>query len=222
MNLTPDTKYLVAEKLTGKELVRLCSTDKEMRRLCSSQKFNKLWQDKLKKDYKVMYEGENAYMEYLQNTYFYNKFYWIVTNIDEDNEQPADSVLFKEKKDAVNYIADGIYGLGGDYPFSVIFAKLDSDGFINYGGFIYFLAQSKFYSKKQYDYVKEYDEKLKEIVEILREENNEEIEIDDLKDFLSDNEIDSYGKFIDKVSENYTISEKAEELIQKLYTFQYK
>jgi len=73
-----DAKYLIAQKLSGKDLLSLCSTDTEFRGLCMSNKFNPIWQANLKKEYNVDYKGKNAYMEYLHHSYFSKQIYYTV------------------------------------------------------------------------------------------------------------------------------------------------
>jgi hypothetical protein len=64
MDLTLDAKFVLATKLSGNDLIRLCATDTEMRRICNSKKFNPIWVSKLKEDYNVDYQGNDGYMEY--------------------------------------------------------------------------------------------------------------------------------------------------------------
>jgi hypothetical protein len=217
MELTPDTKYLVAQKLSGKDLVKLCSTDKEMRKLCSSDKYNKLWQEKLKEDYDVKYEGKNAYMEYLQNTYFYNKGYYIVTVVAYGY---TESELFKKRKDAINWIASEINQQTEEIPFVVIRSSLDSDGEIilkDYGT-TYYLTRSSFNNKKLKDFESEYDEKLKEITKII---GDEDLDPEEFKLILSEKvvglgEVVGLEDFLIELKEEYQIDEENEKLIRQL------
>ena len=105
MNLTPDTLYSVALNLDGGELMKMCSTNNETRRICTSEKFNPIWTQKLLKDFNVAYNGNNAYMEYLQHAYLYNQSYWVAT-ISSRRSPTSITKIFKNKSDAAIFLAN--------------------------------------------------------------------------------------------------------------------
>lgn len=102
--LTSDAKYVLATKLSGSELVKLCATNSEMRKLCTLQKYNSIWINKLKEDFNVDYMGKDAYMEYLQHSYLYKNDYWVVvyTNLYSGNED--ETQIFKSRSEALTQI----------------------------------------------------------------------------------------------------------------------
>lgn len=105
-NLTPDTIYSVALVLDGSELMKMCSTDKETRRICTSEKFNPIWTSKLLKDFNVKYDGNNAYMEYLQHAYLYKQTYWVATVFNNNDNEIVTNKIFKNHSDAAVFLAN--------------------------------------------------------------------------------------------------------------------
>ena len=45
--MSSDVKYVLAEKLSGKDLLNLCATDTSMRMICTERKYDNIWVDKL-------------------------------------------------------------------------------------------------------------------------------------------------------------------------------
>lgn len=105
MNLTPDTLYSVALELDGGELMKMCSTNNETRRICTSERFNPIWTQKLLKEFNVRYQGNNAYMEYLQHAYLYKQSCWIAT-ISSRKSTVSITKIFKNKSDAAAFLAN--------------------------------------------------------------------------------------------------------------------
>ena len=111
MNITElndDAKYELAKNLSGEDLIRLCASDSNMRLLCSSSLYNSIWRRKLSQDYKINYQGSNAYMEYLQYTYFYKGTYWFVVINDQEEILTTQVEAFTSRTDAINYIFDQV------------------------------------------------------------------------------------------------------------------
>lgn len=120
-NLTPDTKYLLAEQLSGEDLVKFCSTNASMRQICSSSRYDQIWKDKLKKDFNMNYIGDNPYMMYLQHTYFYKETYWVA--IEREENIIIDTKLFRSWDEAVQYLFMKIMKKY-EVPFSVLETNL--------------------------------------------------------------------------------------------------
>jgi hypothetical protein len=106
MNLTPDTFYTVAQNLDGGELMKMCSVNNETRRICTSMKFNPIWTEKLMKEFNVKYQGNNAYMEYLQHAYLYRQTYWVATIFNKNDNVIVNSKIFKSNYDAAIFLAN--------------------------------------------------------------------------------------------------------------------
>jgi hypothetical protein len=215
MNLTPDTKYLVGQKLSGKDLVNLCSTDREMRKICSSDKYNKLWQDKLKEDHDVNYEGKNAYMEYLQNTYFYKKKYYTV--IEETNGYTTHSFIFTEKKEGINWIYHQLKIRSDPLSFPIVNGKLESDGEINCGIYKYYIMNSVF-KKSSVDYLEKYKEKLREIYLVIGKDKKDRKKMEDFVDDFISNYDDNYDESIEffKKDDDFNFTKEGIDLIEQL------
>lgn len=168
-DLTLDAKYVLAQQLSGEELVRLCSTNTNMRKICTTSKFNPIWIDKLKKEYNIDYTGTNAYTEYLYSTRFYKETYWVATYSVRNNIKTK---LFINREDAINNIANYIFAtsaeLGIDMTFSypAIKNQLIRSGRTSFGMFDLnieiSLTESKFVLS-QHNYEEKYQERLREL-----------------------------------------------------------
>lgn len=229
--LTPDAKYLLAKKLSGEDLVRLCATDVNMRQICFSPRYNEIWKDKLKQDYNMDYNGENSYMMYLQHTYFYKQEYWIA--IVRDLDVIVDSKFFKSSDEAIQYLAPQIQSTG-ELPFPIIEVRLKSSGKISlYNREKVFEITSVTFDYQKLSYKEAYDKKLKEIGEIIYKNSDTEFSeenfinkfVNDFRalfeEYLSD--IDEYNiandtdRFIESLqNDDYNITDKSMTMIKFL------
>ena len=209
--LTPDAKYALAEKLSGGELVRLCSTDRSLRKICQSSRYNTIWKQKLKEEFNVDYQGANAYMMYLHNIYFYGQTYWLVAG----DTIPA---LFRTRKEALNHMVEVM-------PYSVpkTLAEIKKYGDVTFEDerITITLESIQFETKKQKDYVKAYDDKLVEIAKMIGDYDQDTIDnfIKNFKITMEDS-IESEGSILESIEsllstyfENYDKDEKIREKI---------
>lgn len=123
---TPDTLYMIGSKLKGSEIIKMCSSDTETRRICMSQKFNPLWTRKLLEDFNVVYEGNNAYMEYLQYSYLYKKTYWVASIYERGDI--INTKIFKNRKDGVLFLVNQILKDTTHYSHAECFATISTFG----------------------------------------------------------------------------------------------
>jgi len=63
-NFNADEKMLVLMQLEPKEVLIVCDRSKEMNAACRNNKYNLLWQKKLKEDFDVDYVGNEGYEKY--------------------------------------------------------------------------------------------------------------------------------------------------------------
>jgi hypothetical protein len=68
MELLPlDIQIKVLMELPSEDIVRLCQTSKYMQRFCNnSEKYNRLWQHKIRQDFLWDYQGSNGYQKYME------------------------------------------------------------------------------------------------------------------------------------------------------------
>lgn len=197
MDLTLNAKYVLATKLGGNDLIRLCATNTEMRKICNSEKFNPIWISKLKEDYNVDYLGKDGYMEYLQNTYFYKNHYYTVVYTDMDRNEVISVELFKNRNDAIADITTYVIEYPSEMSYPIIKAKLETLNEVEiYPIKINLYEGGTFKTKKQYNYEERYENKLKELANMVYPNNKEAHEsfIFEFKEFVSDlseNEIDN-------------------------------
>ena len=104
MNLTPDALYSVALQMKGEDLVRMCSIDQRTMRICRSEKFNRIWIANLKDEFNIDYNGDNAYMEYLQNVYMFKQKYWIATIFNENDQLVEHAKIFRKHEAAIAFL----------------------------------------------------------------------------------------------------------------------
>lgn len=123
---TPDTLYTIGSKLRGSDIIKMCSSDTETRRICMSQKFNPLWTRKLLEDFNVVYEGNNAYMEYLQNSYLYKETYWVASIYERGDI--INAKIFKNRKDGVLFLVNQILKDTTHYSHAECFATINTFG----------------------------------------------------------------------------------------------
>jgi hypothetical protein len=96
--LPSDMKMELAKKLKGKDILNLCKTSKEMNKICSSDRYNALWQNKLKEDFNITYKGKDSYNKYTRELELYQRdFYQLVVKFDHD----IDYSLFTTREEAV-------------------------------------------------------------------------------------------------------------------------
>lgn len=198
MDLTPDTKYCVALNLSAKELINFCNTDSEMRRLCYSSKFNPIWQKHIKNDYGIEYNGKNAYMEYMQNNYFFNQTFLVVTVFDMEENRVIESEIFKTFDEAIQGIffkidnlRDKIFDENDEdsdeddedvinlIPYPVVKIQFEVEGFIYFAKYKIEMTEGKFsnhYSNKEDEYKKQ----LNKLVEITNFELEDKYFKDDI------------------------------------------
>jgi len=178
--LTSDAKYLLAQKLSGKDLVRLCATDKSMRQICSSSKYNPIWIKLLKNDYNVNYNGTNAYMEYLHNTYFLNKSYYVVSfTPDDETTLPIDPILCKTRDEGLNRIKEYVdqhikNGNAEEYEtlsYIEIEIEMKIQNHVLFHDVRIYLEEANFKSNAFRDYKEEYQSDLDSIAEIIYPDN---------------------------------------------------
>jgi len=189
-DLSPDAKFALAQELSGPDLVRLCATDQSMRQICATSKYNPIWIKLLKKDYDIDYKGNNGYMEYLQNTYFLNKPYYVITFVDDEHPEESDeAILCRTRKEAYNrikeYINEKVENYGEpDENKSYIEIKTDIErtGHTVIFGVIIYLAEAKFESEPVKDYEEEYETGLKSIAKKIYP-NDEEKQTKFISDF---------------------------------------
>lgn len=200
--LTPDAKYLLAEKLSGVELVKLCATDVNMRQICSNSRYNSIWIKRLKDDFNVDYNGNNAYMEYLQNTYFYKQEYWTVIHQDMNTYDITDVTNYKSRDDAidaiVNYIQEVIRTRviipvneneedTKNWGYPVIKRELDVNGEIDFMIEKIILTNSSFDTKPRHNYKERYEQRLRALSEMVHTSKQDQDDfIDDFKTIVDD------------------------------------
>jgi hypothetical protein len=172
MNLTPDAKYSIATKLSGKELTSFCSTDSEMRRLCSSSKFSPIWQKHIKNDFNIDYIGKHGYMEYLQYTYIFNQKLWVVTVLDTDQKSIMKAEIFKNFNEAVIGISNEIEKEKemtkinmGYLSYPSIKAHFENHNSIKYRSYIYEITEGNFQHTSD-EKEKEYEKQLNILADI--------------------------------------------------------
>ena len=215
MNLTPDAKYLVAQNLSGKDLIQLCATNSEMRKLCHSEKFNPIWKKNIKNDFGFDYKGKNGYMEYLHNTYVFKQKFWIVTMYDTNSDEIIQADIYRSYDDAISGIANDIlksisYGHRPTYP--IIKTQIKTTGYIKHEATRYAITQGEF-KNTAIDNEKIYQAQLNELADLIYgKENNEQLKDDFKDDFatmledISDEEEFSFegfwGSFVDRLSDS--------------------
>jgi hypothetical protein len=219
MELTSDTKYLVAEKLTGKELIKLCSSDPDMRRLFLQDKYNHLWQSKLKEEYNVDYEGVDGYMEYLQHTYFYNKKRYVASKFHAGDCLKC--FIFNDIDDTINWIySDIFYKLRENNAipsFPIVYSRLKETYEYTIGNFNYVIAESKItFDEDSLNFIDLYKKKLKEIGVVV---SKGDPSADLSSEYFVDDFIDGYGgnyeKTIEELKNDYNV-EKGRDMIEGL------
>ena len=101
-----DPKYKIFEKMSGIELLKICNTSKTMRDMCGKINFHKIWQQKIKEDFKVDYHDTDSYLEYLRLSYTKDRLYWIVSEINFMGE--VYTTLFFSEEEAINFILENL------------------------------------------------------------------------------------------------------------------
>ena len=183
-NLTPDAKYSVAIELSGKDLVRLCSSDSEMRRLCSSEKFNPIWRQNIKTDFNIDYNGKHGYMEYLKYTYIFNQKFWIVTRYSTEEDSILGANIYQSYNEAFNGIVDEIekYPMTDYKPtYPIIKAQLDDRNNIKVGEIKYEITEGSVKTSTN-DREKLYQKQLDELADIAYEDEEDDQLKSDFKD----------------------------------------
>jgi len=212
--LSADPKYLVAQELSGPDLVRLCATDQSMRQICATSKYNPIWIRLLKSDYNIDYNGNNGYMEYLQNTYFLNKPYYMIRFVfnESPDDEADDPILCRSKDEAYNRIKKYVdlekSNIITDKSYIEIVKEIENNGYFklqrNFSDIRIYLTEANFDTSPVEDYKTRYQSGLESIAEIIYPTDKEKREdfmndFDDILDYV----IDKNGRIdIDDVIEN--------------------
>lgn len=97
--LPSDMKMELSKKLKGEDILNLSRTSKEMYKMCSSDRYDPLWQNKLKEEFNIQYRGKKSYNRYMQEASLYKRnFYQLEINFDGDRQYH----LFTTREEAVH------------------------------------------------------------------------------------------------------------------------
>lgn len=109
--LPAELKSLLAENLSVKDIVHLCSASKTMQKMCADNRYNSLWKLKIKQDFDIDYQNSDAYLEYMRLAYTRSKIFYNVIEVGPsmDSAGEVDSVLFDTYDKAVEYILQRRY-----------------------------------------------------------------------------------------------------------------
>jgi hypothetical protein len=104
-NLGSDVTIEILRKLSGTDILDTCRTSKKFYEACKSSRYNNLWKEKLYEEYKISYNGNDAYDKYVETEKLYKKvFYQITSGSDNDNS----NYLFDNKENAIEFAVSSI------------------------------------------------------------------------------------------------------------------
>ena len=224
--LSLDAKYELFKKLSGTELVKLCSTSKTFRETCSNPRYNSIWKQKIMEDFSEKYDGPSANFEYMMLSHLYNKTFWLLRGEDDDAYY-SKHILCNNRDQAVNYFLGQVKEDAENNPHYVfdlqtlIFNRenLEDDDIISLDGKKWLLEEIHLEKEGLY-YIDLYDKYYNELKEILRKKNPENYEdVDIVYDALGrgdDTEIqESLEDFdLESVKEVYAWIAKVNEELQ--------
>ena len=101
-SMSSDMKCELGKKLSGPDMVNLCSTSKTMRRICISNRFSLVWQHKIKKDFNIVYNNDDPYNEDIRLKIFYSRTYWNLLAIDTGDPNNCWSEMYDTKEKAIS------------------------------------------------------------------------------------------------------------------------
>jgi len=180
--LTPDAKFALAQKLSGKDLVKLCATDTSMRQICATSRYDPIWVKLLKDDYNIDYIGDNAYMEYLQNTYFLTKTYYVLIFSEPDHpDEILNIIICKTREEAYektfNIISKNVLKgrVDSDWSYLKVKASLAAVGRIDdYKLAKITLEEGNFDLEPTINYEQKYRQKLKQLSIMVHPDDKDE------------------------------------------------
>lgn len=168
--LTSDAKFSLAEKMSSRDLLSLCSTDMSMRQICLSNRFNPIWIKRLKEDYDIDHKGPSGYMEYLLATYTLKQNYYSVVIMNE-NTGEHEVIICRSREEGYVRILRYLNKVD-DRPWSYleVMLSIDSIGRIesNNESYILYLIEDTKFDVSPWEREKiEYETKLYNIATLL-------------------------------------------------------
>ncbi len=103
--LNSDEKISILMKLSSKEIIYVCQVNKNLNKICKDTRYDSLWIQRIKRDFKVEYKGLNAYDEYKRLFLLYNTKYYLLKVYDQ---QGSFSFLFNDIESVIKYVRKNI------------------------------------------------------------------------------------------------------------------
>lgn len=189
-NMSNDSKYVLAQKLSGKDLINLCATDTNMRKICTDTRYDSIWKQKLKEDFghdgfigKTPYEN---YIHFLKNV-------WVVTTQNDGDDDLYMSV-YKNRDDAIE---DVYTNADGELTYPVIKSFLNSGNgyeYIKLTGRKITLVGTPIELNKL-TYKKKYEQKLRQLaMMIYSDRKNQDEFLTNFNRVIEDNIDDNIGE----------------------------
>ncbi len=175
-NLTPDTTFEIARKLSGKDLIKLCNSSTNITIKCKSHKFYSIWKNNILKDFGIKYNETDGFLEYKRLLYLHSKNHWIINFIDCGDPSDSYTVLFQTYEDCINYIVkfSEDHTLGLKYKY--IENKLLQTNTIELLVYNIYVEEISFTIPRT-SYKNVYDKSVKKMVKMLVEDTEDEEEI---------------------------------------------
>lgn len=102
--LNSDEKMQILVRLNGNEIIRVCQTSKDLYRVCNDERYDSLWQKKIKEEFNIEYNEKRGYDKYRDIRTIFDQKYYIVNIINTSDYTSTFTSLFFTRKDAENYI----------------------------------------------------------------------------------------------------------------------
>ena len=134
----PDEKMLVLMKLPANEIFVVCESSREMSQICRKEQYSNLWQNKIKGEFNIDYNGKDGYERYKFLSQLTKEKFYVVTGSSEEYPEESFSRLFDSRKKAEVFLWKA---LNGEYSVSAMKTVLNSDGLLKYGDTLYTLNE---------------------------------------------------------------------------------
>ena len=126
-DLGSDVIIEIMKNLSGKDILSTCQTSTKLHRICSGERYNKLWQMKLKEELDISYLGGYSYEKYIELSKIYNKKFYLVTYEELDRENEL--FFFENQEKAIDFIIQRLMKHNKSANYFEVRSNIENRGF---------------------------------------------------------------------------------------------
>lgn len=127
-DLGSDATIEMMKHLPGKDILSVCQTSRKLHRICSGERYNRLWQQKLREELSMSYPGERAFDKYVELSKLYMREFYVVNYVNRHSE--AESFIFENEENAIEFVIQHLNKYGDE---DVNYFRVRSG--LEYGGY---------------------------------------------------------------------------------------